>query len=197
MDSLQSDTAKLIEQARQGDVTAFTTLFEHHRDLLNRIAFRLVGDNECDEVVMDTCLKAWQSLPEYRGDSAFTGWLVRTARNCALDRIRRRQHRAEHFVVSADDENAQPLIEQVADPNAVVPGDDVARSELRAGLDRALDRLSPEHRTVLLLREVDLLDYRQIADAAGVSIGTVMSRLFNARRHLRRLVKEEFAHENA
>jgi len=197
MDSLQSDTAKLIEQARQGDVAAFTTLFEQHRDLLNRVAFRLVGDSECDEVVMDTCLKAWQSLPEYRGDSAFTGWLVRTARNCALDRLRRRQRHTGNVAESKDDENARPLIELVADPNAVMPGDDLARSELHAALDRALARLSQEHRTVLLLREVDLLDYRQIADATETSIGTVMSRLFNARRHLRRLVKEEFAHEIA
>jgi len=197
MDSLQSDTAELIVQARQGDTAAFTTLFERHRDLLNRIAFRLVGTSECDEVVMDTCLKAWQSLPEYRGDHAFTGWLVRTARNCALDRLRRRQRQAENTVTSKDDIDAQPWVEQVADPRAATPGEILDRQDLRASLDRALAQLSSEHRTVLLLREVDMLDYRQIADTTGVSIGTVMSRLFNARRYLRRLVKEEMAHELA
>ena len=196
MNPASGDNKELLELARQGDADAFALLFERYRELISRIAFRLVGSGACDDVVMETCLKTWQSLPEYQSEAALKKWWCRLVHNCALDELRRRKRRRDD-TVSADEEDAQPLIEQVADSHAESPADAAVHRELGLLLEKAMAKLSPEHRTTLLLREVDGLEYSQIAAATGVSIGTVMSRLFNARRRLRRLISEEHADEEA
>lgn len=185
----------LLDQAREGDMAAFQTLFEQQRGLLHGLAYRLVGPSDCDDVVMDACLRAWQALPEFKGYGGWPGWLCRIVRNCAMDELRRRKRRNED-IVSKDDDEHQETAENIADPHAASPADLAVSRDLGEIINRALQELSQEHRTTMLLREVDGMSYLDIARLTGVNIGTVMSRLFNARRKLRRILEDKY-HESA
>ncbi|NOY83027.1 MAG: sigma-70 family RNA polymerase sigma factor [Kiritimatiellaeota bacterium] len=182
---------ELLARARQGDVDAFAVLFEAMRPLMHRVAYRLVGPNDCDDVVMETYIKAWRALSEFGGRSTLATWTCRIARNCAYDLLRRRGRR-EVREQSLDEplEEGRDRSEEVPDPRARTPAEAAAADDLRGAIQAALDRLHEVHRTTFLLREVDGLSYREIAAATGVRIGTVMSRLFYARRRLRRLLEQ-------
>lgn len=181
--------AEWLRRARQGDVDAFAAVFESYRTLAYRVAYRLVGPDDAQDVVMDTYLKAWQALPDFEGRASLKTWLCRIARNCALDRLRRRQ-REDRRQISAYDPEMAPLVERVPDRPGQGPDDRAVASETGALIEKALAQLSPEHRAVLLLREVDGLSYGEIAAAVGIHIGTVMSRLFYARHRMQRLLRE-------
>ncbi len=187
---------QLLNRARTGDREAFAALFEKYRPLLHKVAVRLVGPDQAGDAVMESCIKAWQSLPVFRGEAALSRWFCQTVRNTALDEIRRRNRRGFE-ALPADDETHSEMIEGIEDTSTPSPEENVRRRELGESINRAMAKLSEEHRTAILLREVDGLDYREIAAATGVSMGTVMSRLFNARIKLRKFLKEELAYENA
>ena len=187
---------QLLNRARAGDREAFAALFEQYRPLMHKVAYRLVGPDSCGDVVMESCIKAWQSLPVFKGESALSRWFCQTVRNTALDEIRRRNRRGfEAF--PANDETHAEMIEGIEDCSTPAPDEQVRRRELGEAISRAMAKLSEEHRQAILLREVDGLDYREIAAATGVSMGTVMSRLFNARLKLRGWLKEEMVYEPA
>ena len=179
----------LLAKARDGDVEAFATVFEEYRSLLHRIACRLVGPHECDDVVMDTYIKVWRSIPRFRGSASIKTWLCKAARNCSLDYLRRRSRQEARRVEPADDEPT-PVVERIPDSAENQPDEIAVQHDLRAMIDRAVGRLADHHRTAFLLREVDGLSYNEIAGATGVSVGTVMSRLFHARRYLRGFLKD-------
>lgn len=189
MGVLRTEKQRLLADARAGDVEAFAQLFEACRPMIHRIACRLVGPDDGDDVVMETYLKAWRGLARFRGGSAVSTWLCRIARNCALDHWRRRARR-EGRTLSADDPQAPAAVSAVPDRRDRGPGQQVEARDLEAAIDRALAQLSSAQRTAFLLHEVDGLKYREVAAATGVSTGTVMSRLFHARRRLRRLLED-------
>ncbi len=182
---------ELLARARRGDVDAFAALFEAMRPLVHRVAYRLSGPNDCDDVVMETYIKAWRALPKFGGRSSLATWTCRIARNCAYDQLRRRGRR-ELREQSLDEplEDGRERNEEVCDPRAVTPAEAAAADDLRRAIRAALDGLDEKHRTTFLLREVDGLSYSEIAAATGVRIGTVMSRLFYARRRLRRRLEQ-------
>lgn len=185
-------TEHLLDRARQGDVEAFATVFEQFRPLLHRIACRVVGVDDGEDVVMDTYLKAWKAIPHFRGDAALRSWLCTATRNCALDHLRRRRREDERVVhETADADQASPLLERVADPHAEASDRRAERADLSSELAAALAQLSPEQRTTLLLREVDGLSYKDVAAATGAHIGTVMSRLFYAKHKLREILRQK------
>ncbi len=179
-----------LEQARQGDMQAFAELFEPLRPKVHAVAARLVGSQDAEDIVMDAFIKAWQALPGFRGEASLQTWLLRIARNRCLDVLRSR--RAEPLRLELD----APMTgredpPQVFDPGQPNPAEQAAdRLDARAARD-ALTALDPRHREALLLRYEDGLSYAEIAAAQGVRIGTVMSRLFHARRKLSRALGEE------
>ena len=187
----KAETKKLLARARGGDMDAFAALFEGFRPLLHRLAYRLVGPNDCEDVVMDTYLKVWKALPGFRGRSSLKNWLCRVLRNCALDHLRQRQRRdARHVITHDTDDGPAPVLEAMPDETSPGPDRQAELSDLGTILSRAVAQLSIDHRTALLLREVDGFSYKEVAAATGVAVGTVMSRLFNAKRRLRQLLKE-------
>jgi len=189
MAKTEVENRRLLERARGGDVNAFAEMFEGYRAILHRVAYRLVGPDACDDVVMDSYLKAWRSLPRFRGDSALRTWLCRIVNNCALDFCRKRaRHDARHVTDDARENGS--ILERIPDQSSPSPRREAERRELGEALAAAIAALSESHRTTLLLREVDGLSYRQVAAATGVSIGTVMSRLFHARRRLRGILEK-------
>lgn len=174
-------SAELLERARKGDMDAFLALFEESRSIIHAVAWRLVGPDEAEDVVMETYLRAWKSVPGFTGRSSVRTWLCRIAHNCSVDWLRKRRHVVQPLEAE-DYEGGNGW--QVADPRQLLASEVMAGKELQAAIDAALDLVSPEHRAVLLLRFSDGLSYSEIAAATGVSIGTVMSRLFNGRRKL-------------
>mgnify|MGYP006275680457 FL=1 len=183
---------ELLREARNGDADAFARLFEQYRPLLYRIAYRLVGANDCDDVVMDTYLKVWRALPSYKGKASLKNWLCRVVRNAALDTLRSRSRRNEREVPAEkqhDDEH-RTLEEIIPDTRAPAPDAQAHASDLHHIIYKAIEELPEHHRIPLLLREVDGCSYKEIAAATGVSVGTVMSRLFYAKRTLRKLLKD-------
>lgn len=171
-----------LDQARAGDIEAFARLFEPLRPVVLAVARRLVGEQDAEDVAMDTFLRAWKALPGYRGVASLKTWTLRIARNACLDRLRRCAASPAVPLPEASDE--RPTLE-LSDPTRATP-DEIVRSRDAARLLRhALDRLDTDHRVVLLLRFAEDLSYAEIAAATGLPIGTVMSRLFNGKRKLR------------
>lgn len=164
---------------------AFLALFEDSRATIHSVAWRLVGPDEAEDVVMETYLRAWKSIPCFSGRSAVRTWLCRIAHNCSVDWLRKRRHMVQPFEAgeSLDGEGSGER-DQVADTRQREASEIMAGAELQDAINAALATVSPEHRTVLLLRFSDGLSYSEIAEGVGVSIGTVMSRLFNGRRKL-------------
>ena len=173
------------DTATTGDMDEFAARFEPLRPMIFRVACRLVGETDAEDVVMDTFLKAWQALPGFRGGAALATWLYRIAWNCADDHLRRRR-RQLHRGLSPD--ATPPDLDGFPAPDGHSPEDLAAQADDARYLRRALSQLPDAQRIALLMRYADDLSYRDIAAATGVRIGTVMSRLFQGRRRLRRLL---------
>lgn len=181
-----------LEKARQGDAAAFAEVFEELRPSVFAVASRLVGPDDAEDVTMQAFLRAWQALPEFQGRSSLKSWLYRIAYNCALDRVRQKQRSPEVKLTPLDSEagEASDPLEELPDEHVPAPSARLEAVETQLRVKRALARLPPEHRVALELRYSDDLSYVEIAQATGVSIGTVMSRLFNAKHKLQRALAE-------
>lgn len=179
-----------LEQARQGNMDAFAELFEPLRPKVHAVACRLVGPQDAEDIVMDTFLKAWQALPGFRGEASLHTWLVRIARNRCLDVIRSRRAQPLKFEMDAPAPGGEAPV-QIHDPGQATPAELAANRLDTRTAKTALAALDDVHREALLLRYEDGLSYAEIAAAQGVRIGTVMSRLFHARRKLARAMGVE------
>lgn len=180
---------ELLQRARQGDVEAFAELFEAARPVVYAVACRLVGPTDAEDVVMDTYLKAWKALPAFSGRSILRTWLCRIAHHGAVDRLRARRREVDPSLPAGEDGLDRTLLDTLPDPRQRPPWELADAADTGARIQQALESLSEEHRTTLMLRFSDGLSYAEIAAATGVSIGTVMSRLFNGRRRLMKRLK--------
>ncbi|HZS42383.1 MAG TPA: sigma-70 family RNA polymerase sigma factor [Polyangia bacterium] len=184
-----TDETHLVDAARRGDHAAYRTLVERHQRKAFAVAFGILRDADAArDACQDAFLKAHQSLASFEGTSQFYTWLYRVVVNLCLDQLRRRKLECveldERRAIAGDVELIAPRLS--SDPDATL-----AAKELRLRLEHVFARLSPAHRAVLTLREVNQLSYKEIADAVGCSIGTVMSRLFHARRNAQALLRQE------
>lgn len=181
--SADVDERLLIERCRAGDIAAFEPLVEKYRQRVWRLAFQVLRDREeAWDCAQDAFVRAYQSLASFRGQSAFYTWLFRIAMNGATDRLRARGAQARAF-------GNQPVPAEEWERTAPDPGarpDQAALgAERRLRIRRALDTLPPNARTIIMLSDVEGLSYREIASVLNCPIGTVMSRLHNARKRLR------------
>ncbi len=181
-----ADERELIARCQQGEVAAFEPLVERYRQRVWRLAFQLLRDREeawdCSQEVF---VRAFHSIRSFRGESAFYTWLFRITVNLATDRQRARGAQARAFGRERVEE--EEWSRTMADP-AAGPEDAAAGAERRERLGQALDALPPKARTIIMLSDIEGLTYREIAEVLRCPIGTVMSRLHNARRRLRALV---------
>ena len=168
----------LICRAARGDAEAFRQLVEAYQTPAYRLAARMCGPDSAEDVTQEAFLAAWRALPEFRGDCRFSTWLCRLVSNAAIDCLRReKKHRDTGDVDDLELPDGGPSLQEQAE-----------RSDTRDAVRRALDRLSPEHRQVLLLRFMQELDYGEIARALNVSEGTVKSRINRAKSKLREVL---------
>lgn len=186
----------LVKRAQSGDARAFDTLVTRYRGRVYSMTYHLV-QNESDawDLAQDAFIKAWRALPQFKLDSSFYTWLYRIAHNCAYDWLRKRKiDSAGEFDDNRVDHQPDPTAEAV--PHAFTrPDKAMANAELGARIRAAVARLSEEHRTAILLREVEGMPYDEIAKVMQTSIGTVMSRLFYARKKLQELLKDAYEPE--
>ncbi|MFO7942461.1 MAG: sigma-70 family RNA polymerase sigma factor [Bacillota bacterium] len=182
------DEERLVDLARSGDVSAFESLVEEYDGRIYNMAFRMLGNPEdARDVTQETFLKAYSSLSRFRGDSSFSTWVYRIAKNACLDFLRRR---SRGTVFSLD----QPLDTEEGELERQVPGDlpdpeEVALdSEVRRAVSEAIANLPPHHRSIIVLRDIEDLSYEEIAEVLEVELGTVKSRLYRARTSLSRVL---------
>lgn len=173
----------LVRAAQRGNMKAFEELVARHRDKVFARAFSMMRNEEdAVDVSQEAWVKGWQRLKQFQGDSSFLTWMTRIVINLCLDALRKqKRQRAES--IEEMEEGAGGVERQMP----VVTGNPTAgleRSELRQRIDKALGQLSYEHRTVMVLHEFEELEYKEIAKRMQCSIGTVMSRLFYARRRM-------------
>ncbi len=173
---------KLLAQWAQGDREALEELFRRYRSVAYRVAYRLLG-NEADalDAVQEGFVKALTHLPGFQGRSSFKTWLLRVVSNASLD-LGRQRGRRETLSMDAIGTKEREGLEP---PVGADPSRGLEREDLRGQLHKALEKLPEAQRRTFVLHAEAGLSYREVAEVLGVSIGTVMSRLYYARQKLR------------
>jgi RNA polymerase sigma-70 factor, ECF subfamily len=178
-----SDKA-LVARAAKGDAIAFSELVNRHYRRALRVAFGLLKDkHDAEDVVQDAFSRVYRRLAEFEGNSAFYTWLYRIVVNLAIDSIRRRRRERR---VDIEDETVREALRSGDELwpryDESHPGHSAERAELLKQLQTAFKDLPEIHQAVILLRELEGLSYEEIAITLGIKKGTVMSRLFHARK---------------
>ena len=169
---------ELVRQSQAGDTEAFGQLITKYRTKMFGVVCGMVSnEHDARDLAQEIFLKAWQSIARFEGRSSFYTWLYRIALNVTICSLRRKRSLEER--------------ELNDDIPSSLPGPRVncQRLEIREQINSALEELSPEHRAVIVLKELEGLQYHEIAEVLHLSIGTVMSRLFYARKNLQSLLR--------
>jgi RNA polymerase sigma-70 factor (ECF subfamily) len=179
----------LVQAAQAGNLAAFEELVARHRDKIYARAYSMMrNDDEAIDLSQEAWVKGWQRLKQFQGESGFATWMTRIVINLCLDQLRRRKRQRAESIEELDDEAGG--VERQMPVVTVNPTERLERAELRQRIDQALSQLSEAHRTVLVLHEFENMEYKTIAQTVGCSMGTVMSRLFYARRKLAALLAD-------
>lgn len=178
---------ELVKAAQRGDMVAFEELVARHRDKIYARAFSMMrNEEEAVDLSQEAWIKGWQRLKQFQGESSYVTWMTRIVINLCLDQLRKNKRQRAESVEEMDEESGG--VERQMPMVTVNPAEGLERAELRQRIDKALGQLSYEHRTVLILHEFEDLEYKEIAKRMECSIGTVMSRLFYARRKMAALL---------
>lgn len=174
------ELAELFERSKKGDEEAFALLVKETEAAVYRYLFSLVGNREDTlDLSQETYIKLWRTLHSFRGDCSPMTWLLRIAKNCALDHLRREARGTPLPLVTTDADGNESEIDLPA-PDAS-PAQAYARKETMQAVRDAILSLGEEQQTVLVLREFDGLSYDEIARRLSLEVGTVKSRLNRAR----------------
>jgi RNA polymerase sigma-70 factor (ECF subfamily) len=186
-DYFSKDDNSLVRRARKGDIGAFEELVARHRDKLFTRAFSILRNvEEAINITQKAWVEGWQWLPRFAGDSSFGAWMMRVVIGLCVDQIRKEKPRRARCCKESDEDgiggNHQVRI--------VTSNPSVRRepAELTQRMDQALGQLSPENRTVLVLHELEKMEYKEIARIMSCSIGEVTSKLLYARRKIAALL---------
>jgi RNA polymerase sigma-70 factor (ECF subfamily) len=189
------DDRELVESARKGDRDAFRTLFERYHRRAYALAFGVLrNQDDALDIVQDAFIKAHKYLDKFEGNSSFYTWLYRIVMNLSIDHLRKHK-RARH--VDFNDALAHGEGDSGVGDDALLPrilgqnpSKSLVRKEIREKIDEALAELSDNHRAVLVMRELEGLSYEEMAQVMQCSKGTIMSRLFHARKNMQKRLLE-------
>src|SRR2546425_4896624 len=188
-DHSSADDATLVRAAQRGDMGAFEELVARHRDKIYARAYSLMrNEEEAIDLSQEAWIKGWQRLRQFQGEASFGTWMTRIVINLCLDQLRKQKRQRTESIEEMSEESGG--VERQMPVLTINPTAGLERQELRQRIERGLSQLSYEHRTVLVLHEFEEMEYKQIAQTMGCSIGTVMSRLFYARRKLAALLAD-------
>ena len=178
------DEIALIQDAKQGDLDAFNRLILAYQDRVYNQAYRVLGESQAaDDATQEAFISAYKNLRSFRGGS-FRAWLLRIVTNACYDELRRRKRRPTTSLEPLDesgDEIESP--HWIADPGEL-PEDNIVRAELGKAIQHCLDKLPPDFRVVVVLVDVQGMDYREASSVIGKSLGTVKSRLARGRTRM-------------
>ena len=183
MERMDGVDAEEVERARAGDAEAFRVLVERHSRVLFRVAYRLTGnEQDAEDVVQEAFLKAYRRLDQFKSRADIGSWLYRIAANCAVDVLRTRMRRDEQPLWPGPEDDAGP-----PDLPAAGPGSDwmAHASELRRRIGTAMSRLSPLERAAFVLRHFEERSTREIGEALGLETSAVKQSVFRAVRKMR------------
>ncbi len=182
----------LVRRAVQGDRAALTQLLSDHQQRLYRVALRMVGDHEdATELAQEAMLRIVEHIGSFNGQAAFSTWVTRIVMNLSISHLRKRKLRVTASLDTPANPaqangQAAPLVQLIEDHREPGPDRRVQQEEMLAQLQTAMDRVDGDLRAVLVLRDIQQMDYAQIAQTLEIPVGTVKSRLFRARLALRR-----------
>ncbi len=202
----QTPTEKqLIDRARKGDRSALGELLENHHNRLYNVALRMVSNrDDAAEITQDAMLKVVQHIGSYDGRSKLSTWMIRITMNQSISFLRKRKLRkttsldmeysggGSGSAASSDGGEGSALRERIAGDEEHEPSQRVEQSEMITQLHLALDRVDAVFRSILVLRDINEMDYQQISQVLSVPVGTVKSRLFRARLALREEMSKVF-----
>lgn len=182
--------AELMRRAASGEDAAFESLVRHFEGMVYSFALQSLRRREdAEDATQEVFLKLWRTLGTWRDEASVKTYIMRIARNTVIDMIRRRNsHPTDSLTVEDDDGEESQL--DIADTDTTSnPAADYARREQIEEVRRAIDELEPEHREIIILRDINGLSYAEIAEATGLYPGTVKSRLSRAREKLKEILK--------
>lgn len=184
------DEIALVQSAQKGDLDSFNTLILHYQDRVFNTAVRILGDEDiAQDAAQEAFISAFRSINTFRGGS-FKAWLLRTVTNACYDELRRQKRRPTTPLepeTSDGDEMDSPR--WLADPN-MTPAEKSEADELEHAIQHCLDTLPADFRTVVVLADIQGMDYSEVATAARVPLGTIKSRLARARLRLRECLRD-------
>ena len=179
------DETALIKSAQGGDLDSFNTLVLHYQDTVFNTALRILGDEDiAADASQEAFISAFRSIPTFRGGS-FKAWLLRTVTNACYDELRRQKRRpTTPLEPETEDGDEMDSPRWLADPN-MTPAQKAEADELEHAIQHCLNALPTEFRTVVVMADIEGLDYTEVASAVRVPLGTIKSRLARARLRLR------------
>jgi RNA polymerase sigma-70 factor (ECF subfamily) len=190
-DAVEPSDVDLVKRCQAGDASAYNDLITRYRNKAFTMIYGMV-QNEQDawDLAQEGFLKAWRSIHRFKGESSFYTWLYRIMTNVTIDSLRRK---GIHGETEFDDRIAPANVEPGSrtTPSSVpLPHSKLEQREIRQRIDDAIAKLSPGHRSVIVMKEIEDLQYSEIAEILNCSIGTVMSRLFYARKKMQSLLRD-------
>lgn len=186
------DDRQLVKKSKLGDLDAFEELVRRYENKVYSIAYRFMGNHAdaCD-IAQEAFIRLYQALPRYREEAGLTTWMYHITANACRDELRKKQRA---MVVSINNYVNEPFEETSASSESTNPEDELEKLELQEQVQLCLNKLSDEHRIILILREMQNLSYEEIARVLNCSMGTVKSRLNRARQAFREKLSEQMEH---
>ncbi|QQE12772.1 RNA polymerase sigma factor [Planctomycetota bacterium] len=196
---------ELLSQIKKGNQAALGSLLKSQQTRLFNICLRMVGNrDDASEVTQETFLKVISNIGKYRGEAKLSTWMTRIAINQSISFLRKQQYRRTVSLdqpaggsVGVSDDQATALRSQIADGREPGPDLSVEKKEMLGKLQDAMGDLDEEFRAILILRDIEQMEYKQIADVLHLPQGTVKSRLFRARLALREAMQRRCSEESS
>jgi len=185
---------ELVRRCQAGQSEAFDELVTRYRTRVFAMIYNMVhNEQDAWDLAQESFVKAWKSIKRFRRHSSFYTWIYRIVMNVTIDWLRKKQIKGAgtEFDDTVQMKQIDPASRTVpkADP---LPHERMEQTEIRGKIDKAISQLSPEHRAVILMKEIEDMQYHEIAESLGCSIGTVMSRLFYARKKLQNSLRDVY-----
>lgn len=179
----------ILEEAKNGSQAAFGQLIEENQKRMYNLAFRMMGNHEdALDVSQEAFFKAWQGLPNFKGESSFSTWLYRLTSNTAIDHLRKKKKETSLTTDFPDQDEGTEL--QIPDER-YCPEESLVQKELGEMIQLGLDALPDHHRQVLIMRELSGMSYQEISTTLDLDLGTVKSRIARGRNGLRQFLKKK------
>jgi RNA polymerase sigma-70 factor (ECF subfamily) len=189
--NISIDEAALVSQAMVGNMAAIEKLILKYQDRIYNTVLKLCG-NEADaaELAQDSFVKAIQSLKDFRAESSFYTWLFRIAVNHTLNFCKKNNRlNFESLQNEIDEETEKQLKDYLVDNKSVEPSELASKKEVNSLIIKALEKLEPQQRAVIVLRDIEQMSYNDIAHTLNMEIGTVKSRIARGRKNIREIIE--------